>query len=410
MWKFFILLVIFPLLASLLVFSPYVTRITINQELLDATGFSLLGNFAFLLCCAGLGACFACIVLINVYVRNMTYEAKYEMSYWIKLILGTFSGLLLCELISVNDYFVVEASLIRELDKPLIAVFGGFGTVILHQYLPKMLVNGNRFLADKIKELSSLLLSPMAFPDDLKSTSSYPGGSGKSTVSEPFLPATNELNTSDNIKGGGLINDSEGLLPGQFTWTLEGKNKACCQKGHICTPGNGAGVVLSRGYDCKDKSPEEIIYDLSKAGMDFNTSSILAKTSGLIDDEAKQFLLEEQLSDVILPTNVQRQLFTQVWRKIETDVQQVCAKPDCVAAYGSVNWLALHHHIKEVLCDLQYCGHFTPLERKVIQAHVVNNDFSAFKEALCNPQYWPQVSEDRFNARKDYLVRYFKAS
>ncbi|SIO93971.1 hypothetical protein [Vibrio spartinae] len=394
-----LLLVLLVCLISVgaLAMSPYVTSATLNQTLSNLYGWPQLANFMLYLCAAGFGAAATSRAIAGHYLKSMRFLDEFTSCYWIKGSIGTSCGLLLCIYLPIERLHGIKSQLILDIDKPLLSCLGAAATVLFIHFLPKGLMRLSGALQVIRNRVVTRIQALGLFRPKDNSGHTRPHDQ---TQIEPAMPDMEEI---DAPAPSAQPEVNMTTSPSEFTWWQEHTHKTCCQKGILCTPGDNAGLILVRGYDCKDRSAEQIIYDLSRAGLDFATTCVLAKAAGLVGEDVKRFILVEQLSQLWLSKQVQQKLFEVVWRSVEEEVQSICAKSDCVAAYGKVNWPALDNKIKAMVGDLHFCGHYTPLSRKVIQEYIVNNDLDGFTQALCNVDYWPYVPAARFEARRQFL-------
>jgi hypothetical protein len=105
-----------------------------NQwSIFTSSGKPMLIRLLFLMSAAGMGACFAGLFRPNRFVVNETYDPKYAMTYWIRLLLGLIAGVVLCELIPVGD----DPSL-QGIGKPSLALLGGFSGNTLYRILERL--------------------------------------------------------------------------------------------------------------------------------------------------------------------------------------------------------------------------------------------------------------------------------
>lgn len=84
----------------------------------------------FYLSAAGLGASFANLFKAYRYVREGSFDPRLSMTYWVRLILGMTAGFLLAE--------IVPLDVAGQIDKPLLAVLGGFSAEAVHSILARM--------------------------------------------------------------------------------------------------------------------------------------------------------------------------------------------------------------------------------------------------------------------------------
>jgi len=193
------------------------------------------------------------------------------------------------------------------------------------------------------------------------------------------------------------------ITQGLLTYEAEGMEGGPYHSRKLHVPGESSGLTIGRGYDMKEKSADKISADLLDAGVEPQQANILARAAGLSGGEAKAFIGKHDLADFEISMEIQEVLFKQTYDELSRDVQRICLKADCVAAYGAVDWQALDEKIKDVLVDLRYRGDYTPASRKLIQVLVAVNDLDAFKKVLSNRESWPNVPQDRFNRRMAFL-------
>ena len=129
---------------------------------------------------------------------------------------------------------------------------------------------------------------------------------------------------------------------------------------------------------------------------------MLLTACGLIGREAQSFVAEFRNS-LVLDRQQMVRLFNISFCEQENVVKRICAKGDCVEAYGPVDLRELDHRIWLVLVDLKFRGDYTPRARRRIQPMVVANDFPKFREAMKDRDFWHSVPVDRFNRRNAFL-------
>ena len=193
------------------------------------------------------------------------------------------------------------------------------------------------------------------------------------------------------------------ITKGLLTYEAEGMEGGDFHSRKLHVPSDRSGLTIGRGYDMKEKSSYKIEEDLRFAGVTDETVTILARATKLSGNLARQFIKDSGLKDFEISTDVQEALFKASYSELSKDVQRICDKPDCVKAYGVVEWDELNNAIKEVIVDLRYRGDYTPNSRKLIQKMVAENDLEQFTLTLCNQELWRQVPKGRFNRRADFL-------
>jgi hypothetical protein len=123
-------------IASILLLAGFVvlaTRPEIGQASADfenGVGMALLLNLAFQLCAAGLGATFVGLFKGNRHIDDFSFDPRYEFSYWVRVMLGLVSGLVLAQLVPVGDG--------KTFGRPLLALLGGFSVDVVYQTLHRL--------------------------------------------------------------------------------------------------------------------------------------------------------------------------------------------------------------------------------------------------------------------------------
>lgn len=103
-----------------------------SGNLFEEWGLAALVNQGFLLLCGLLGASFHGLFLANRHVSAGTYDARYEASYWLRLVLGMIAGFLL-SFVEAAD----QASALRGVSRPLLGLLGGFSATLVHRVLAR---------------------------------------------------------------------------------------------------------------------------------------------------------------------------------------------------------------------------------------------------------------------------------
>lgn len=129
-----IISLLFFILISL---SSSVNGASLTKGILNNSGINLLYNLFFILTAASLGGCFSNLFQANKFIIEGTYDPKYEGSYWIRILLGLISGLMLAVIIpAVGDINVGENKGLH-LTIPLLAMLGGFSAALVHRILTR---------------------------------------------------------------------------------------------------------------------------------------------------------------------------------------------------------------------------------------------------------------------------------
>lgn len=124
--------------------SSEVSTQNIAQDILNASGATLLVNLLFLLFCAGLGAAFGTLFHAHRYIANSTYDPKYDASYCARLILGMIAGLILVEMLPAQLF---EGSAMSGFGRPTLAMLGGFSGTAVHRLLQRIVDTMEALLA-----------------------------------------------------------------------------------------------------------------------------------------------------------------------------------------------------------------------------------------------------------------------
>ncbi|MCW5212893.1 hypothetical protein VU04_08275, partial [Desulfobulbus sp. TB] len=95
-------------------------------------------NLLFFLSAAALGASFSALYTANTFITNGTFDPTYSASYWIRLMLGLISGLILPLLVSSDAVQGGSSFLKPELIGPLLALLGGFSADLFFTFLNRM--------------------------------------------------------------------------------------------------------------------------------------------------------------------------------------------------------------------------------------------------------------------------------
>ena len=211
----------------------------------------------------------------------------------------------------------------------------------------------------------------------------------------PAAPMVTDVEDDFTVPFGQLTFDAEGLeKPGRYF----------SRRLHV--PGPWSGATIGRGYDMRERSRNEIVADLTAAGLAKRTAERLAQARGLKGQQAKDFISAKGLGAIEVAPRQQKALFMLTYKELEGDVIRICTKADVVAKYGALTWEALDLAIRDVLVDLRYRGDYTGATREKVQSPAVKNSLGAFSRALSNEDYWVAqrgVPRDRFRRRLDYL-------
>lgn len=169
-------------------------------------------------------------------------------------------------------------------------------------------------------------------------------------------------------------------------------------------PTASSGLTIGRGYDMKLKSKAKIAADLTAAGVAPADAKTISAAAGLQGAAAKAFVAKNGLSGFSISEETQVKLFEISYREEEAVVKRISAKPDCVKAFGAVDWDKAHPAIRDIFVDLKFRGDYTPGSRKLVQKLLATNDLAGLKKAMAAKANWSGVPADRFKRRNDFLA------
>lgn len=124
-----------------LTLSPEVNGSHINSDILLGSGMPLLLNELFLLSAAALGASFSALFIANRYLQEGTFDPKYNISYWIRFVLGLIAGFILATLIDIDALTaagVKTTNAASPFARPLLAMLGGFSASVVYRILNRL--------------------------------------------------------------------------------------------------------------------------------------------------------------------------------------------------------------------------------------------------------------------------------
>ena len=100
----------------------------IGQE----AGLTLLINQFHFLSAAGIGASFYSLFLLNRFVKNSTYDPRFDASYWVRFALGVIAGAILADLVTQD----LEGA--ARIHRATIAMLGGFSAEVVQRILNRL--------------------------------------------------------------------------------------------------------------------------------------------------------------------------------------------------------------------------------------------------------------------------------
>lgn len=191
---------------------------------------------------------------------------------------------------------------------------------------------------------------------------------------------------------------------GRFTFEVEGHEGGIYHSRILHVPNANSGLTLGRGFDMKQRSKPQIYSYLVKSGVSVKNAQKISKASGLKGQNAKMFIVNNDLLDFQICPRQQKNLFILCYEKKLSKTKKISTqKPDTIKEYGKCDWDKLDSRIKEVTVDLTFRGDYKGSTRKHIQKSIVDNDLASFKKAISNRSFWSNVPMDRFNKRIAHL-------
>lgn len=108
-------------------------------DLLKNSGFNLLLSELFLLFAASIGVSFANLFEAQRFIKDGTFDPKFESSYWVRHVLGLMAGTILALLVPIEALAAEqESTILQQLGKPMLALLGGFSASAVHRILSRL--------------------------------------------------------------------------------------------------------------------------------------------------------------------------------------------------------------------------------------------------------------------------------
>lgn len=105
--------------------------------LFKSSGWALMKCEAFLLFVSLVGSAFAALFKLQRYISNGTFDPKDSSRYWIQLVLGVISGVVLSQVLYSNQAVGAAPSLL--LQQPVLALVGGFSASLVYRILNRLI-------------------------------------------------------------------------------------------------------------------------------------------------------------------------------------------------------------------------------------------------------------------------------
>jgi hypothetical protein len=194
---------------------------------------------------------------------------------------------------------------------------------------------------------------------------------------------------------------------GQLTFDCEGQEGGRWHTRTPHVPSDTSGLTIGRGYDMKFRTPEQIIKELTAAGLKPEDAKLYAGAAKLYGESARAYMQKTKLPEIT--PGQQKALFIQIYAVYAKRVQALCEGEEYTKRFGKCDYAKLHPVIQDLLVDLHYRGDYvrkTKVER--VQSTAVKNDLSAMAELLADQEFWKDVPKNRFERRRDYAAAALK--
>lgn len=190
---------------------------------------------------------------------------------------------------------------------------------------------------------------------------------------------------------------------GQITFDVEGNEGGRWHSRTPHVPSDDSGLTIGRGYDMKFRTREQIIKQMTDAGIPKAMAELYAGGAKLHGESAREYMKKTKLAE-ITPAQ-QKALFLITYDEIAEYARKLCTSPEVVKKYGPVDWDKLDPTIRDLVIDLRYRGDYTAKTREWVQPHVVKNDLKGLAQILADREKWSNVPEDRFERRAAYATK-----
>lgn len=214
--------------------------------------------------------------------------------------------------------------------------------------------------------------------------------------------------------GGAAATDDTLTVPaGQLTFDAEGTEGGKYHTRTAHWPGGNSGVTIGRGYDLGQHGAEQIVDDMTAAGIaKADAEKFKGAASPLRGKDAKAWLDKNKDGLPEITKEQQKALFETTYEEHRADVERISGNYAKTKAKESgkdpaefqINWDTLHPAIKDLLVDLRYRGDYTPTTRKYVQPLAIANDLAGLAAVMADQSKWSSVPADRFKRRKEYMA------
>lgn len=192
---------------------------------------------------------------------------------------------------------------------------------------------------------------------------------------------------------------------GQLTFDVEGNDtdESIYFSRVAHWPQGPSGVTIGRGYDLSQRSNPE--FDLKEAGTSEPLYSWLIGAKGLQGQPARNYLnsANQNIKKLRITRKQHHLLFISAYEFMKSEVIRISNTPVNTMEYSPLNWEAIDSKIQDITVDLIYRGDYTINSRTLVQQYIVDNNITALRNVISDRSNWPNVPDDRFNKRAEYL-------
>ncbi len=211
---------------------------------------------------------------------------------------------------------------------------------------------------------------------------------------------------------GATTNDPFKVDQGQLTFDAEGTEGGRYHTRTAHWPGGASGVTIGRGYDLGHHTKDNIVEDMTAAGIAPADADKFAAATGLKGQPAKDWLDTNGSTLAEITSEQQEALFETTYAEHLTDVKRISGnyaktkgkEAGTDGAELQIDFDTLHPAIKDILVDLRYRGDYTPATRVHVQPLAIANDLQGLATVMADKEKWASVPADRFERRKKYMA------
>ncbi|MBH1928903.1 hypothetical protein [Serratia rubidaea] len=142
---------------------------------------------------------------------------------------------------------------------------------------------------------------------------------------------------------------------GKFTYDSEGNDSGKWNSRYLHWPEKYSGVTIGRGYDLKHRQREQVIRDLTGAGISQEKAELIAGGVKLTRDAARNFVRthRERVGEITIGQQIL--LFNRVYAEYERVAKRVYQR-HAVSESGYIPWDKLSSATREIITDMVYHG------------------------------------------------------